>query len=144
MPPTTPGSSLAAAAAHSARLQKELDKAYRAWDYWENMSTDFERKCTQYKESISRLSAQLEDEKALAADRRQAYDQELDQQKAKFDELNSLHIRSVNLVATGLEPITHQEFSASIRGLQDQVPSPSPACDVCLCLSYSTLPLCVI
>lgn len=136
IPPTSPGSSLTAATAHNSRLQKELDKAHQGWGYWENRSKDLERKFAQCKESVGRLNVELEEEKALAATRRLDYDRELDQQKAKFDELNSLHIRSVNLVATGLEPISDQEFKTSIRGLQDQVPSPSAACDLCVCLLY--------
>ena len=41
--------------------------------------------------------------------------------QAKLDDLKALHIRSVNSVSTGLEPITDKTFEDKFRNLQDIV-----------------------
>lgn len=129
-----------AATANIARLREEREKANEDCEHWKNRYSRTKRRCEeaersceqyvgrceQYKDSINHLRVQLEDEKTLAAAQRDSYELALEQQKAKFDKLHSQHIRSVNLVGTGLEPITDQEFKGTIRELQDQVHPPPP------------------
>ncbi|KAF8544622.1 hypothetical protein BDD12DRAFT_481317 [Trichophaea hybrida] len=46
---------------------------------------------------------------------------EIDRQKSKFEALQASHIRSVNSVGTGLEPISDQEFESRFQALHDEV-----------------------
>jgi len=41
--------------------------------------------------------------------------------QAKLDDLKALHIRSINSVGTGLEPVTDKTFEDNFRNLQDKV-----------------------
>jgi len=76
---------------------------------------------SRWKNTIERYKHELEEEKTLAATRLANHQHELEVQKSKFDRLNAAHIKSVNSVGTGLEPITDLEFTSKFRDLQDQV-----------------------
>ena len=146
---------------------------YEECEYWEKRHAHSKRKCEQYRESVDRLGAHLEEEKVLADAQRQNYEQKLARLSSQLEEgktlaaaqrqnyekklarigsqleeekslaaaqrqsfelelsrLNSLHIRSVNLTGTGLEPVSDQEFGTAFRDLRDQVPPLPPGRDV--------------
>jgi hypothetical protein len=49
------------------------------------------------------------------------HDEDRQYLQSKLDELEALHIRSVNSVGTGLEPITDKTFEGDFRNLQDKL-----------------------
>ncbi|KAF8243916.1 hypothetical protein K440DRAFT_32096 [Wilcoxina mikolae CBS 423.85] len=74
-----------------------------------------------WKASSDKYRQELDEEKNLAATRLVKHQHELEVQQHKFDRLNAAHIKNVNSVGTGLEPITDQEFTSKFRDLQDQI-----------------------
>jgi DNA repair exonuclease SbcCD ATPase subunit len=79
---------------------------------------------SQYREKVKRLEHAIEEERSASANRLQSYQDALEAEKAKSSKLTTEHIKSVNSVGTGLEPITDEEFIKSFRTLQDQVCNP--------------------
>ena len=144
-----------AAVVHSARLEEELATMH---DKYEKLKDRHRYRREQYKESVDHLNTQLEEEKRFVDAQRQDYEQklarlgsQLEEEKAlaaaqrqsferELNRLNSLHIRSVNLTGTGLEPVSDQEFGTAIRDLRDQVPPlppPPPPGGACGYIEYS-------
>ncbi|CCX17469.1 Protein of unknown function [Pyronema omphalodes CBS 100304] len=57
----------------------------------------------------------------MSAHRLQRYQEALEAEAEKFSKLTAEHIKSVNSVGTGLEPITDEEFKQKFQKLHDQV-----------------------
>ncbi|KAF8249242.1 hypothetical protein K440DRAFT_215525 [Wilcoxina mikolae CBS 423.85] len=75
------------------------------------------------KEACGKARKDLDDERQLAHNTTQRLQGELQHYKRELEELHTSHIRSVNDVGTGLEPISDQEFQKRIRSLHDELVS---------------------
>ncbi|KAF8541132.1 hypothetical protein BDD12DRAFT_830360 [Trichophaea hybrida] len=106
------------------KLKEAEDIAERRLQRYRDLVTkynDLLDQKTKWKDSSDRFRRELDEEKNLAATRLVNHQHELEVQQHKFDRLNAAHIRNINSVGTGLEPITDQEFTSKFRDLQDQV-----------------------
>jgi chromosome segregation ATPase len=74
-----------------------------------------------YKTENEILRRTLEEEKIQYSTAAEKYWNEIDRQKSKFDALQASHIRSVNNIGTGLDPISDQEFESRFQVLHDEV-----------------------
>lgn len=71
--------------------------------------------------TVAKLRSLLDEETHRSEVSRQNYLKEMTQLDSKIQDLHAIHIKSVNSVDTGLEPITDQAFQTRFRTLQDDV-----------------------
>ncbi|KAF8243914.1 hypothetical protein K440DRAFT_663817 [Wilcoxina mikolae CBS 423.85] len=90
----------------------------------EEHTHDMEAQKNQFLEEMQKLqdqhaefNRQVWEEKALPD--REKYQQEIDDLKDKLDELHASHIKSVNSVGTGLDPIADKTFEDKFRSIHD-------------------------
>ncbi|KAF8247381.1 hypothetical protein K440DRAFT_661488 [Wilcoxina mikolae CBS 423.85] len=74
-----------------------------------------------YKSENEKLRRKLQEMKIHYSSENEKCWSEIDRQKSKFEALQASHIRSVNNVGTGLEPISDQEFETRFQALHDEV-----------------------
>ncbi|KAI5812786.1 hypothetical protein BZA77DRAFT_323317 [Pyronema omphalodes] len=132
-----------------AKLKSTIEKKEKDLAYWQNTYTELraeydsikqayegsvknvknleedketlKQSRNKHKEKAERLERALEEEKSTSAERLQTYQNALEAEKARFSKLTTEHIKSINSVGTGLEPITDEYFIKAFRTLQDQV-----------------------
>jgi len=111
-----------------AELRDKLNEREETLQRWRakcgQLATDkreLQEQKSKWKESSDRYRRELDAEKDLAATRLVKHQHELEVQYGKFERLNAAHIKSINSVGTGLDPISDQEFTTKLRDLQDQV-----------------------
>jgi predicted RNase H-like nuclease (RuvC/YqgF family) len=107
-----------------AKLKESEETAQRFRAKCSQLVTDkreLQEQKSKWKESSERYRRELDEEKNLTATRMAKHQRELEAQQGKFELLNAAHIKSINSVGTGLDPISDQEFTTKLRDLQDQV-----------------------
>jgi len=100
------------------------DDAARWKEKYENSQIELDellRSKEKYKEAYRNVRKDLDDEKQLAFNTTQRMQDKLQHYKNELEELHTSHMRSVNDVGTGLQPISDQEFEKRIRSLHDEV-----------------------
>jgi hypothetical protein len=100
------------------------DDAARWKEKYEESQIEFDellRSKEKYKEAYRNVRKDLDDEKQLAFNTTQRMQDKLQHYKNELEELHTSHMRSVNDVGTGLQPISDQEFEKRIRSLHDEV-----------------------
>ncbi|KAF8541134.1 hypothetical protein BDD12DRAFT_830363 [Trichophaea hybrida] len=118
-----------------AALEVEKNNAKTAWNSHAHLMEEFirqkeehihemEAQKNQFSEEMQKLQdqhaefhRQVWEDKALSD--REKYQQEIDGLKDKLDELHASHIKSVNSVGTGLEPIADKTFEDKFRSIHD-------------------------
>jgi small-conductance mechanosensitive channel len=83
--------------------------------------TKLQQSKEEYKAENEMIKRTLEEEKIQYSSASEKYRSEIDRQKSKCDALQASHIRSVNNIGTGLEPISDQEFESRFQALHDEV-----------------------
>ena len=102
---------------YTALEQKHEDLANR----FGQLDLKYANDAKAWNKSYFSMKNRAEDDTARLREAKNRHNEERQCLQAKLDELNALHIRSVNSVGTGLEPITGKTFEDKFRSLQDKV-----------------------
>jgi hypothetical protein len=83
--------------------------------------TKLQQSKEKYKTENEILRRKLEEQRIQYSSASEKYQSEIDRQNSKCDALQASHIRAVNNIGTGLEPISDQEFETRFQALHDEV-----------------------
>jgi len=124
------------------RQEEERTKSeMKAQEAMLSQQTKLEEKYEALRAAYDKLNKAQEKEKRKAASESAEHAKEKESLRRKIDDLRVSHIKSVNNIGTGLEPVSHQTFRESFEALHHQV------CSLFFCLllrSYSLLKLIII
>jgi hypothetical protein len=107
-----------------AELLRHLNEEKRSTESEKMVKEEFGRRLKELKAEYDKLSRNREREKKKAASESAEHAKEKDELHIKIEELHVTHIKSVNNIGTGLEPITDQTFRERFVTLHANVYSP--------------------